>query len=407
MKAGRRSGTGASPCGGAERPSATAIPEVAPITSSSTSTSCQSTRRAESRPLHAQLRMITQRRCMNPTPPRTSVADALATMSCPYVDPKRSAQLWTLIPALITPEAKTKAKANPATAENRRRVGSVMSVLPDRTPPPSGGGQDAGEEGQDNDASQPGRDADEVQAKGVDGALVVVRAGRVPIRAAGARTDQREDGVSAKGSARSDAEQRGGDHGGDDDDGQPGAPGLDVGRHEVDKGLGEFGVARDRLPRDVRVAEDQHPNSGEGPDGAGDGGDGQRAGECGMFRGSLSLGPAPLRFRQDPDGEHQAANHRGQSYVVKALLTGGPADQRSGSETARAAAAGEEQRSGQSHEYCGQAGELPGAANPRARHRSQTLPGRGSADVVRGFAAEGTTPLSATAARATNPSGGG
>ena len=169
--------------------------------------------------------------------------------------------------ALITPEAKTRAKAKPARDENRRRVGSVMSAVPAACPPCRrlpGAGQDAGEKREHDDAAHPGRYAHQVQAEGVDGAFVVAGAGRVADQRRGNQPDQREHQGRCQSAAGADPEERGGDDGSDDDHGQPGPAGLDV-RHEVDQGPGELRVAGKPLPGDVRVAQDQHGDRGECP----------------------------------------------------------------------------------------------------------------------------------------------
>ena len=83
MKAGEASGAKVVGCGGAERPSATAIPDVAPMMISSTITNCHNTRRADLPMARLPSCGMTQRRCMSPMPPSTRTAAVLARISCP------------------------------------------------------------------------------------------------------------------------------------------------------------------------------------------------------------------------------------------------------------------------------------------------------------------------------------
>ena len=161
---------------------------------------------------------------------------------------------------LITPEAKTRTKAKPARAENRRSVGSVISGRAAGLRAGRGGSQDAGKQGQHDDAADPGRHAHQVQAERVDGAFVVGGAGGVSDQRGGDESDEgehqgRRQASPGRGRRKSAVVTTAAMI----DDGQPCAAGLDVG-HEVDQGAGEFRVPGDPLPGDVRVAQHQHGN---------------------------------------------------------------------------------------------------------------------------------------------------
>ena len=281
---------------------------------------------------------------------------------------------------LITPEAKTRTKAKPARAEKRRSVGSVISGrLPDFEPdaaPPSTPESRASMMMPPTQADTPTRcRPSELMAPSWSAELA-----EWPISADGTSPMRESTRVAARAAPGADAEECRGDHGGDDDNGQPGAAGLDVG-HEVDQGAGELRVPGDRPGRrcpSSSAPARQSPTASRRPRRRRRR---QRPGEGRMFRGVLVLGPgAGEGAGQDSDGEEQAADHCGQRDVVHGLADRqAPADQgaRVG-DLAGGCGAGEQQRGNKSQEQRRKAGEQPGPGDPAGtRNGAPRSPGRG------------------------------
>ena len=166
-----------------------------------------------------------------------------------------------------------------------------------------------------------------------------------PISAERDEPDQGEHQALPRGRPGADAEERRRDDGSDDDHGQPGAAGFDVG-HEVDQGTGEFRIPGDALPRDVRVAQHQHGNCRQRPTAPAAAASASVRVKAGCSGASVALDREPASERgQDSDGEEQPADHGGQRDVVDGFADRqAPADQRAGVGDPRAAAAPENSR---------------------------------------------------------------